>query len=138
VIATVSGDDVEFVRSLGADKAIDYKAERFEDECRDMDLVLDLVGGQTQQRSWSVIKRGGRLVSTLGEPSKEEAAKHEASGARFTCEPNGEQLMRIAKLIDAQQVRVHVAERYAFEALTEALERLVQGHVRGKIVVRVR
>jgi NADPH:quinone reductase-like Zn-dependent oxidoreductase len=66
VLTTVSGRDLNFVRELGADRAIDYQSQRFEEMASDIDLVFDLVAGETQERSWSVLKRGGILVSTLG------------------------------------------------------------------------
>ena len=62
------GVDLEFVRSLGAKQVIDYKAQRFEEETGEIDLVIDLVAGETRRRSWKVLKPGGMMVSTLGEP----------------------------------------------------------------------
>jgi NADPH:quinone reductase-like Zn-dependent oxidoreductase len=135
VFATASGDGIEFVRSLGADRVIDYRAQRFEDIARNMDLVFDLVGGDTQRRSWSVVATGGALISTLNEPSQTEASNHGARAARYTARPDGRQLTEIASLIDEGNVRVVVAERFAFDATPAALERTAQGHVRGKIVV---
>lgn len=137
VFATASGDGIEFVRSLGADRVIDYHAQRFEDVARDMDLVFDLIGGDTQRRSWSAVAAGGALISTLNEPSQTEASNHGARAARYTARPDGRQLTEIASLIDKGSVRVVVAERFAFDATAKALERLSKGHVRGKIVVEV-
>jgi NADPH:quinone reductase-like Zn-dependent oxidoreductase len=73
VIATCSANNKEFVRSLGADQVIDYKSERFEDLVNDVDLVFDLVAGNTQERSWSVLKDGGTMVSTLARPSERQS-----------------------------------------------------------------
>ncbi|OLL31586.1 oxidoreductase [Burkholderia sp. SRS-W-2-2016] len=137
VFATASGDGIEFVRSLGADRVIDYHAQRFEDVARDMDLVFDLIGGDTQRRSWAAVASGGALISTLTEPSQTEASKHGARAARYTARPDGRQLAEIAALINHGSVRVAVAERFAFDALAKALERLAKGHVRGKLVVEV-
>src|SRR6266702_8211932 len=67
-IATVSKSDVSFVRNLGADKVIDYRTERFEKEIRDADAVIDLVGGETQSRSFQVLRRGGKLISAVSRP----------------------------------------------------------------------
>lgn len=137
VFVTASGDGIDFVRSLGADHVIDYKSQQFEALAPDMDLVFDLVGGKTQERSWNVIARGGALISTLTEPSQAEAATHGARAARYTARPDGGQLARIAALIDAGVVRVTVAETFPFDAAPAALARLEKGHVQGKIVVRV-
>jgi NADPH:quinone reductase-like Zn-dependent oxidoreductase len=137
VFVTASGDGIDFVRSLGADHVIDYRAQRFEDLAPDMDLVFDLVGGETQSRSWAVVARGGALISTLTEPSQTEASSHGAHAARYTARPDGTQLTTIASLIDAGSVRVVIAETFPFNAAADALARLEKGHVRGKIVVEV-
>jgi len=137
VFVTASGDGVEFVRRLGADHVIDYSTQRFEDAAPDMDLVFDLVGGQTQQRSWAVVKAGGALISTLAEPSQIEATNRGARAARYTARPDGGQLAEIARLIDQGQVDVKVTATYPFGAVPEALARLEKGHVRGKIVIAV-
>jgi len=78
VIATGRAEDLELLRGLGADQVIDYQSERFEDQVREVDLVLDLVGGETQSRSWGVLRKGGRLVSTLQQPSPEKARRYHA------------------------------------------------------------
>jgi NADPH:quinone reductase-like Zn-dependent oxidoreductase len=137
VFVSASGDGIELVRSLGADHVIDYRTQQFEDIARDMDLVFDLVGGETQRRSWTVVARGGALISTLTEPSQTEAARRGARAARYTARPDGAQLTRIASLIDSGDVRVSVEQVYPFDAVGEALARLEKGHVRGKIVVDV-
>jgi NADPH:quinone reductase-like Zn-dependent oxidoreductase len=136
VYATASGDCIDFVRSLGIDHVIDYHNQGFEDIAREMDLVFDLVGGETQSRSWSVVKRGGALVSTLTEPSPAEAAARGARGVRYTARPDGSQLAEIATLIDAGRVKVRVAEQFAFGDVKQAFARLEAGHVRGKLVVK--
>ncbi|GAB7522703.1 NADP-dependent oxidoreductase [Paraburkholderia sp. 2C] len=137
VYATASGDGIDFVRSLGIDHVIDHRSQRFEEVVREVDLVFDLIGGETQTRSWSVVKRGGALVSTLTEPSQTEAAARGARGVRYTARPDGAQLASIAALIDKGCVKVRVAEQFAFDDLKQAFARLEAGHVRGKLVVRV-
>lgn len=76
VIGTASGRNLAYVRDLGADQVIDYTAQRFEDTARDVDVVLDTVGGEVQQRSWKVLKTGGILVALTAPPSAEEATRH--------------------------------------------------------------
>lgn len=138
VFVTASGDGVEFVRELGADHVIDYSTQRFEDIAHDMDLVFDLVGGETQTRSWAVVAYGGALISTLNEPSQADASNHGARAKRYTAQPDGAQLAVIASLIQDGKVVVKVAETYPFDATREALARQEEGHVRGKLVVDVR
>jgi NADPH:quinone reductase-like Zn-dependent oxidoreductase len=134
VLTTVSGQDADFVRELGADRAIDYKSERFEEIARDIDLVYDLIAGETQQRSWSVLKDGGRLVSTLSEPSQEEAARRHVRALRYTARPDGAQLAEIARLIEQRKVRPVVDMTFPMTEAARAQEHLEQQHVRGKIV----
>jgi NADPH:quinone reductase-like Zn-dependent oxidoreductase len=135
VIATVSTDDVAFAHSLGADEVIDHKAERFENRLRDIDLVLDLVGADTQERSWSVLSKGGALVSTVQEPSQEKAAAIGVRATRYTAAPNAGQLREIDALIQAGQVRVQVSRRFAYGEAMEALAALEHGHGAGKLVL---
>jgi NADPH:quinone reductase-like Zn-dependent oxidoreductase len=136
VFATCAGDDLDFVRQLGADTAIDYKQQRFEDAAKDIDLVFDLVAGETQDRSWAVLREGGAMVSTLAEPDGRKAAEHKARVAvRYMAQPNAVQLGEIADLIDAGKVQVVVSETYPLDQVREAYDRLERGHVRGKIVL---
>jgi NADPH:quinone reductase-like Zn-dependent oxidoreductase len=135
VLATAGTDDLEFVHSLGADEVIDYKKERFEDRARDIDLVIDLVAGETQKRSWAVLKDGGRLVSTLGPPSAEEAAAHHAEATAFMAEPKSDQLAEIAKLIDNGKVKVFVQRTLPLSEARQAHEQLENEHSQGKVVL---
>jgi NADPH:quinone reductase-like Zn-dependent oxidoreductase len=135
VWVTASGEGVEFVQSLGIDNAIDYERQRFEDAVCDVDLVYDMVGGQTQERSWDVLRQGGRLVSTLNEPSQVKAGERGATAMRYTAHPDGKTLARIGELIDDGAVRVVVSGQYPFGDVPAALARVERGHVHGKIVI---
>ena len=135
VIATASTDDVDFVRGLGADQVIDYKKQRFDDHVRDLDLVYDLIGGETQERSWPLIRKGGTLVTTLAEPPQDKAQAHGVRALRYTAQPRGDQLREIDALIQSGKVRPHVARKFAFGEAREALRGLEQGHTSGKLVV---
>jgi len=137
VSTTVSGADLDFARELGADLAIDYRNERFEDLVEDVDVVFDLVAGETQDRSWRVLKRGGIMVSTLTTPSEEKARVRGARGTRYMAVPNGAQLAEIGLLIDAGKVRPFVQDTYFLKDVAAAEEQLEKEHVRGKIVLRV-
>lgn len=136
VFTTCSADDLDFVRGLGADTAIDYKAERFEDVVHDADVVFDLIAGETQERSWAVLREGGIMVSTLQEPDKAKAAAHKARAApRYTAQPNAEQLKDVADLIDAGKVEVVVSQTYPLDDVATVHQQLEEAHVRGKIVL---
>jgi NADPH:quinone reductase-like Zn-dependent oxidoreductase len=137
VLTTVSGADLDFARQLGADQAIDYRAQRFETIARDIDLVFDLVGGDTQERSWAVLKPGGILVSTLGQPPQEKARQRRAAGIGYMAQPSAQQLAEIGKLIDSGKVRPVIAATFPLVAAPQAEQRQEQGHVHGKIVLEL-
>ena len=135
VITTVSTNDVELARSLGADEVIDHKKERFESRLRDIDLVYDLIGDDTQERSWAVLKKGGTLVSTVQEPAREKAEAIGVRAMRYTAAPNAGQLREIDALIQAGKVRPIVTRTWAYGDAKEALRGLEQGHGAGKLVL---
>jgi NADPH:quinone reductase-like Zn-dependent oxidoreductase len=137
VIATASADDHEMLRQIGADEVIDYRHERFEDRVSDADLVLDLVAGDTQKRSWRSLRKGGRMVSTLQAPSKLDGALREARGESFVAEPNREQLREIGRLIDEGSVQVIVQKTLPLWDARRAHEFMEHEHVRGKLVLEV-
>ncbi|MBC7521137.1 MAG: NADP-dependent oxidoreductase [Sandarakinorhabdus sp.] len=138
VFATGSKADLQFLRDIGADTAIDYKAERFEDTAHDIDLVLDLIGGETLERSYGVLKAGGTIMSTVAVP---DVARFKAAadrpGMRYMTEPSGADLAAIGAMIDAGKVRVVIAERFPLDHVAQAQARLEQGGIRGKIAVLV-
>ncbi|WP_217429821.1 NADP-dependent oxidoreductase [Sphingomonas bacterium] len=135
VIATAGPDDLDFVRGLGADEAIDHKRERFEDRVRGVDLVLDLIGGETGRRSLAVIRDGGRLVSTLEPP--ETAERGIGVAPHWMATPNAAQLGEIADLLAAGTVAVTVSETFPLDEVVAAYARQDGGGVRGKIVLTV-
>lgn len=137
VSTTVSGDDLDFARELGADEAIDYRKERFEDRVSDIDLVFDLVGGDTQERSWQVLKQGGVMVSTLDQPSEQKAEALAARAESYMSHPDAVALTEIARLIDAGKVKPHVHRVYPLTEVRMAQHELEQRHVQGKIVLSI-
>ncbi len=137
VLATASGDGVGQVKGLGADQVIDYEQERFEDAAKDIDLVYDLVGRDTQTRSIAVLKPSGVLISSL-EIIGETKAAAEAKGVaakRHMAEPNAEDLVEIARLIDAGEVKVTVVKTFPLDRATDAHRMIEDEHPRGKIVL---
>ncbi len=137
VIGTASARNQEFLRQLGADEAIDYAAVKFEESARDVDVVFDTIGGETQARSWQTLKKGGMLVSTVSPPSAEEAARRGARQGMISVQPNATQLAEIAGLIDAGRVKVSVEAVLPLSEARRAHEMSQTGHTRGKIVLRV-
>ena len=137
MIATASGANQDYLRQLGADRAIDYTKGPFERDVRPVDAVLDTVGGATQARSWAVLKRGGTLASILGEPSQEEAAAHGARGVQVQGSLGLSALGRIAELVDMGVLKPQVSEVLPLAETRKAHQLSETGHVRGKIVLRV-
>jgi NADPH:quinone reductase-like Zn-dependent oxidoreductase len=137
VIATASAANIDFIQGLGAHEVIDYHAQRFEDVVHDVDLVYDLVGGETQDRSWGVLKEGGILVSTLKQPDKTAASDHKVRAAHYMAHPDGAQLAEIARLIDAGKVTPTIACTFPLAEAAAAEHALETKHVRGKIVLAV-
>jgi NADPH:quinone reductase-like Zn-dependent oxidoreductase len=138
VIATASARNRDFLRELGANEIIDYTTTRFEEVVHDVDLVFDMVGGDTLQRSWQVVKQGGILVSVVSpRPSFEEAKAHGVRPVWFVVEPNREQLIQIGALIDAGRIRPIIETVLPLAQARQAYEQGARGHTRGKIVLRV-
>jgi NADPH:quinone reductase-like Zn-dependent oxidoreductase len=137
VIATGSAHNLDYLKSLGADEVIDYRATRFEDVVKEVDVVLDPIAGETQARSWQVLKKGGILVSLLDPSAPKQAEAHGVRGAWFLVSPDAEQLTEMARLIDAGQVRVVVSEVLSLKEVRRAQELIQGNHTRGKIVLRV-
>lgn len=137
VITTVGPQNVELARKLGAEQVIDYRSQRFEQIVERVDLVLDLVGGETQQRSFSVLKRGGALVSTLQAPDEKLASEHGVRGVVFLTEPSGAQLADIGRLFETDQLRSVVTATFPLAQAAKAQHMLEAERSHGKIVLKV-
>ena len=137
VIASAGTGDVGIVRALGADEVIDYKTARFDDMVRDVDVVIDLVGGETQERSFMVLKRGGLLVSAVSKPDQALAERYGVRALFFLVEVTTMHLTRIAEMIDAGELTANVGKVLPFADARIAHEMLegVRPHPRGKIVL---
>jgi NADPH:quinone reductase-like Zn-dependent oxidoreductase len=137
VVATVFGDDAGFVKDLGTDTVIDSQKQRFEEEVPEVDAVIDLVGGETQTRSFQVVRRGGKLVSTVSQPDQQLAAESRVTASFFLVNVTTEYLAEIGRLIDSGEIRTHVGVVLPLSDAREAhlmLER-VRPQPKGKIVL---
>lgn len=132
VTATVSAANIDFVRDLGADDVIDYRAERFEERAREVDAVFDTVGGDTLRRSWGVLRPGGRLVTIAA--SEEGSQDQRTREAFFIVQPRRAELEEIARQIDAGQVRPVVGDEFPLPDATRAYQ---TKPLRGKVSLRV-
>ena len=136
VTTTVAGKDIDFIKRLGAEEAIDYKTSRFEKEIGAVDVVFDTVGGDTLERSWGVLKPDGRMVTIASD--NEGAADQRVKDAFFIVEPNQKQLVEIAKQIDTGHLRAFVKTAVPLNEASDAYSgalRDIGGH--GKLVIAV-
>lgn len=134
IIATASASNVNAVRELGADEIIDYKTTPFEKVVKEVDVVLDIMGGDTQARSWQVLKPNGILVSTVPPPP---TAPDGLRGEMLMMQATGSELLEISKLLEAGQLRTIIERVFPLNETAQALELNKAGHTHGKIVVQV-
>ncbi len=137
VIGTGRTENLQFLKELGVDVVVDYTQQRFEDFAHQVDGVLDVVGGETQARSWDVLKKGGVLVSTVGIQSEEPAKARGVRAIAIMAGQDPRVLAEIAKLVDKGVIKVPLSEELPLERAREAQEHIQSGHTRGKIVLDV-
>ena len=137
VIGTASARNRDFLRELGANEVIDYTSTRFEDVLHDIDIVLDTIGSDTMKRSWSVLKKGGRLVSIFSPPSQEQARAYSVRAVFFIVEPDRDELIQLANLIDTGHLRPIIEAVYPLSEARQAFEHALRGHTRGKVILQV-
>lgn len=137
VIGTVSTRNLKAAHDLAIDQVIDHSTTPFENVVSNVDLVLDTVGGDFLERSFSVIRPGGRLVAVATEPSQERALARGVKAVYFVVEPNSKQLGELARLIDSGNLRTAISEVFALPNARDAFERSLAAHSVGKIVLRI-
>ena len=137
VIGTASARNQAFLRELGVDEPIDYEKTRFEDVVHDVDVVFDPIGGDTQKRSWKVLKKGGILVSIVAPPTADEAAKHGVRSAFLSAQAGSSLLAKLAELADSGKIKPIVETVLPLSEARKAHELNETGHARGKIVLKV-
>lgn len=137
VIGTASGKNEQFVKNLGVDEFVDYTVTKFEDAVKDVDVVLDTVGGDTLERSFQVLKYGGFLVTTIAPPSREKAGEFGVQTAWVNARPDAGQLKEVSRLIDEGKLKTHVETVLPLSQVKKAHDLSKAGHTRGKVVLRV-
>ncbi|MGN6195458.1 MAG: NADP-dependent oxidoreductase [Ginsengibacter sp.] len=142
VIGTASEKNEKFLKSLGIDKVINYKKEKFEDEVHDLDAVLDAMGGEVLYRSISCVKRGGAVVclpsSTKNDPKAIEIAAEK--GVRLMwpmMRPDGKEMRLIAHLLEEKKIKVKVDKIFALDQIAWAHKAIETHQTSGKVVVRI-
>ena len=138
VIATTSSTEAEYVRMLGAHRVIDVQASSFHEVLSDIDVVLDTVGGETQDRSFAVLKPGGVLVSAVSTPDHQKATRHDVRALFFLVDVSSRRLEEIAALFEAGELQTRIGDVLPLASARIAHEMLAgKPHKRGKIVLRV-
>jgi NADPH:quinone reductase-like Zn-dependent oxidoreductase len=134
VFATASAQKADLVKQIGAEQVIDYRASRFEDELEPVDVIFDAVGGETLDRSWKMLKPGGRLVTIAAQ--SESATEQRVKDAFFIVEPNAKQLEGIAQLIDGGQLKTFMSAALPLSDAPQAYLKAVPGpSAFGKTVI---
>lgn len=137
VVGTASSTRQEFLRSLDVEQVVDYTEERFEEAVTEVDVVLDVIGGEVLERSFAVLRPGGTLVSLRGDPG-EKAAQLGMKGQRVLVRPDGAQLAALTAIIDGGHLRPFVETVLPLDEVNKAFELSESGHTQGKIVLQVR
>lgn len=137
VIATASTANQEFLKKVGADQAIDYTTTKFENVVKDVDVVLDAVGGDTLTRSYGVVKKGGIIVTIAGEPDEAALKERGIRGASISAVPKASVLEELTKLIEAKKLTPVVSKTFRLSEVATAQEAIATGHTRGKIILKV-
>ncbi|HEV2211210.1 MAG TPA: NADP-dependent oxidoreductase [Verrucomicrobiae bacterium] len=139
VLGTASASHRQYVRDLGADEVIDYSSTPFEEVAHDLDIVLDPIGGDTQERSWRVLKPGGILVSLVQDPDQRAAAQRGARAVLLVCDhTRGDELTRIGDLVAGGRIKVYIEKVLPLAEASRAHQLSQSGHMAGKIVLKVR
>ena len=137
VIATASTPNQDLLKELGADVAVDYTKQRFEDFAKEVDVVVDPVGRETLARSYGVVKKGGIIVSLVSQPDPAELEKRGLHGASLGSHGDSAELAEISRLIDAGTIKPLVTEVLPIADFQKACEQAETHHTRGKLVLRV-
>jgi NADPH:quinone reductase-like Zn-dependent oxidoreductase len=137
VIATCSAESADFIKSLGADQVIDYTATPFESIVKDVDAVLDTVGGETQRRSFTVIKPGGYLVALNQAPSPDLAAKFNVHIVMLNTQPSRAGLVMLTKQVDLGEIKPNIGKVFSLEEAPRVWSELAALKITGKIVFNV-
>lgn len=137
VIATASTANQETLKQLGVDQAIDYTQAKFEEQVKDVDVVIDTVGKDTLTRSYDVVKKGGIVVTIAGKPDQAECDKRGIRCASIRGEPKAERLEELTKVIEAGKLKPLVSQVLPLSEGAKAQEQVATRHTRGKIVLKV-
>jgi alcohol dehydrogenase len=137
VTATATGAGVEYVKSLGADEIVDYMSQAFDEAEGVYDAVFDTVGGETYERSFKTLKKGGIIVSMTMQPDTELMERYGVTAVAQQTRISSEDLTKLAELVDEGVITPHVDEVYPLEQVSGAFVARESGKVKGKVVLQI-
>lgn len=137
VIGTTTGAELDRVKALGADQVIDYKTQDFNASVKDVDIVADLVGGETQTKSFEVLKKGGKLISTVMPPSAEQGEKYQVAAQFIMSNPSHKKLDFFKEMIEQGKIKAQISKTMKLEQASEAQDLVSKGGTNGKIVLEI-
>ena len=135
VIGTASGDGVALAKSFGADEVIDYKTQDFTSLVKDADIVIDLAGGETQAKSFKVLKKGGLLLSAVMPPSEDLAKQHGVTAKFISSTPSFKKLEFGKKLVEEGKIKTHISKTLSLKDAAQAQDLVSAGGINGKVVL---
>jgi len=140
VATTVSASDMEYAKELGADEVIDYETQRLEDLARDYDAVFDTSGsgGDTYERSFRVVKKGGLIVSMTEQPRQDLIEQYGVNTIRQSTEVTSERLSKLAELVGQGILKIEIDKTFSLDQAAQALAYLQTQHSRGKVVLNIK
>jgi len=138
IAATAGPDDLDYVKNLGADVVIDYKNQSFTELIKDYDAVFDTVGGETYQKSFTVLKRGGVIVSMLEQPDQELMAQYGVNAIVQFSQAKTKDLVKLAELFNQGVIKVTIDKTFSLDQAADALSYLEKNHTRGKVVLQIK
>ncbi|MDP4268336.1 MAG: NADP-dependent oxidoreductase [Bacteroidota bacterium] len=138
VATTVSTQNIQYAKQLGADEVIDYKSEEFDKLLTNYDAVYDTIGGDTYIRSFNVLKRGGILVSMREQPNIEHMEKYSVKSIYQHTQVTTQNLEALTKLVENKALKIYIEKVYPIENLKEAFNAKTNGHIRGKLAIEIR
>jgi NADPH:quinone reductase-like Zn-dependent oxidoreductase len=136
VTGTASAANLDFVKSLGAERVVDYRKGPLETEIRNVDVVIDTVGGETLEKAYGLLKKGGVLVTMAGQVSEEKAKEHGVKGLHSRRGPT-EKLKMIAEMAAGKKLRAEAGKIFPLADAGAAQDLSQKGHGRGRILLRV-
>ena len=137
VIATASREDFTFLEEMGASQMLDYKTERFEDTVKDMDIVIDLVGGETLSRAYRTARQNGLIITTVGPVDETEAMTYNVRAIPFTMKSDPDELEQIGRLVEAGNVKPRISKVMSLAEARDAEDLIQLGHPHGKVILHV-